>query len=196
MIQGRLDEALKEIKEAQQLDPLSLGINKDYAVILIYARDYDRALEQCRKTLEIEPTFRVMSTYIAHIYELQQNYADAVAEMEKAHLAAPEDGEISFGLGQAYALIGKKDEARKIVNELYQPGKENVYLPKEAAYLYSLLGDKEQAIAILQKAAENHYITVAELKMDPRLTELRKDARIGEMLQKMGSRSEPHCNSQ
>ncbi len=186
LIQGRLDEALKEIKEAQQLDPLSLGINKDYAVILIYARDYDRALEQCRKTVEIEPTFRVMSTYIAHIYELQQNYAEAVAELERAHLAAPEDGEITFGLGQAYALIGKKDEARKIVNELYQPGKENVYLPKEAAYLYSLLGDKEQAIAILQKAAENHYITVAELKMDPRLTELRKDARIGEMLQKIG----------
>ena len=42
LIQGRLDEALEEIKRAQQLDPLSLGINKDFAVILLYARDYDR----------------------------------------------------------------------------------------------------------------------------------------------------------
>jgi len=186
LIQGRFDQALQEIKKAQQLDPLSLAINKDFAVALLYARDYDKALEQCRKTLEIEPHFGAMFTYIAQIYELQQKYPEATAELEKAHAAAPEDGEITYGLGQAYALMGKKDEALKISNELNQPGKQSVYLPKEAAYLYALLGEKEQAVVILQKAAENHYISVAELKMDPRLTELRKDARIGELLQKIG----------
>src|SRR6266850_211160 len=186
LLQGRLDQALQEIKKAQRLDPLSLGINKDFAVILLYARDYDKALEQCRKTLEIEPHFGVMSTYIAQIYELQQKYPEATAELEKAHASAPEDVEITYALGQAYALMGRKDEALKISNELNQPGKNDVYLPKEAAYLYALLGEKEQAVAILLKAAENHYISVAELKMDPRLTELRQDARIGELLQKIG----------
>jgi TolB-like protein/tRNA A-37 threonylcarbamoyl transferase component Bud32/Tfp pilus assembly protein PilF len=186
LVQGRLDEALQEIKKAQQLDPLSLGINKDFAVILLYARDYDKALEQCRKTLEIEPDFGVMSTYVAQIYELKQKYPEAIAALEKAHAAAPEDGEITYGLGQAYALIGRKDEASKISNELNQPGKQNVYLPKEAAYLYALLGDKERAVALLQKAAEDHYMPVAELKMDPRFVELRKDARVVEILQKIG----------
>ena len=186
LLQGRLDQALQEIKKAQQLDPLSLGINKDFAVILLYARDYDKALEQCRKTLEIEPHFGVMSTYIAQIYELKQKYPEAAAELEKAHAAAPEDSEITYALGQAYALIGKKDEALKISNELNQPAKENVFLPKEAAYLYALLGERERAIAILQKAAEDHYLPVAELKMDPRLAELRKDARVTELLQRIG----------
>jgi serine/threonine protein kinase/Flp pilus assembly protein TadD len=186
LLQGRLDQALQEIKKAQQLDPLSLGINKDFAVILLYARDYDKALEQCRKTLEIEPEFGAMFTYIAQIYELQQKYPEATAELEKAHASAPKDVEITYALGQAYARIGKKDEALKISNELSQPGKQNGYLPKEAAYLYALLGEKEQAIAILQKAAENHYISVAELKMDPRLDELRKDPRVVELLQKIG----------
>jgi TolB-like protein/Flp pilus assembly protein TadD len=186
LLEGRLDKALEEIKKAQQLDPLSLGINKDFAVILLYARDYDKALEQCRKTLEIEPSFGTMSTYIAQIYELKQKYAEATAELETAHAAAPEDVEITYALGQSYALIGKKDEALKISNELNQPGKQNAFLPKEAAYLYALLGEKEQAVAILQKAAENHYISVAEVKMDPRFTELRKDARVVELLQKIG----------
>ncbi len=186
LLQGRLDQALQEIKKAQQLDPLSLGINKDFAVILLYARDYDKALEQCRKTLEIEPHFGVMSTYIAQIYELKQKYAEATAELEKAHAAAPEDSEITYALGEAYALIGKKDEALKISNELNQPGKQNMFLPKEAAYLYALLGEKEQAVAILQKAAEDHYLPVAEVKMDPRFAELRKDARLVELLQKIG----------
>jgi serine/threonine protein kinase/Tfp pilus assembly protein PilF len=184
ILQGRLDQALQELKIAQQLDPLSLGINKDLAVALIYAKDYDRALQQCQKTLEIEPTFLVMSTYMAQIYQLQQKYTEATAELERAHAAAPEDGEIAYGLGQAYALTGKKSEALKISSELNQPG--NAFLPKEAAYLYSLLGEKEQAVATLQKAAENHMMSVAELKMDPRLTELRKDARVGELLQKIG----------
>jgi serine/threonine-protein kinase len=186
LLQGRLDEALQEIKTAQQLDPLSLGINKDYAVILLYARDYDKALEQCRKTLEIEPGFSAIHTYIAQIYELQQRYPEATAELEKAHVVHPEDSEVTYALGQAYALMGKKDEALKIAKELNQPAKQNVFLPKEAAYLYALLGEKEQAVAILQKAAENHYLPVAELKMDPRLADLRKDARIVELLQKIG----------
>jgi len=186
LLQGRLDQALQEIKKAQQLDPLSLGINKDFAVILLYARDYDKALEQCRKTLEIDPHFGAMSTYIAQIYELRQKYPEATAELEKAHAEAPEDSEITYALGQAFALIGRKDEALKISNELNQPAKRSVFLPKEAAYLYALLGEKEQAVAILQKAAEDHYLPVAELKMDPRLDELRKDPRIVELLQKIG----------
>jgi len=185
LLQGRLDQALQEIKTAQQLDPLSLGINKDFSVILLYARDYEKALEQCRKTLEIEPHFAAMSTYIAQIYELQQKYPEATAELEKAHAADPEDSEVTYGLGQAYALMGKKDEALKISNELNQPAKQNVFLPKEAAYLYALLGEKEQAIATLQKAAENHYLPVAEVKTDPRLDELRKDPRVVELLQKI-----------
>jgi serine/threonine protein kinase/Tfp pilus assembly protein PilF len=186
LLQGRLDQALQEIKTAQQLDPLSLGINKDFAVILLYARDYDKALEQCRKTLEIEPHLDMMFTYIAQIYELRQKYPEATAELEKSHAAAPEDVEITYALGQAYALMGKKDEALKISNELNQPAKQNTALPKEAAYLYSLLGEKDQAVAILQKAKENHYPSVAEVKADPRLTELRKDARVVKLLQEIG----------
>lgn len=184
ILQGRMNEALHELKTAQQLDPLSLGINKDLAVAFIYARDYDSALKQCEKTLEIEPTFLMMSTYKAQVYQLQQKYADATAELERAHATAPEDAEIAYGLAQAYALTGNQDEALKLANELGQPGK--AFLPKEAAYLYLLLGEKERAIAILQQAAADHIMAVGELKMDPRLGELRSDARAGEILRKIG----------
>jgi serine/threonine-protein kinase len=185
LLQGRLDEARQEIKKAVQLDPLSLGINKDFAVILLYARDYDKALAQCQNTLGIEPHYGGMSTYIAQIYELQQKNPEAVAALEKAHAEFPGDVEITYSLGQAYALIGKKDAARKISNELSQ-GKQDVSLPKEAAYLYALLGEKEQAVTTLQKAAENHYISVAEVKMDPRFDELRADPRVMKILQDIG----------
>ena len=60
------------------------------------------------------------------------------------------------------------------------------FCQKKQLTCYALLGEKEQAVAILQKAAEDHYLPVAEVKMDPRFAELRKDARIVELLQKIG----------
>jgi TolB-like protein/Tfp pilus assembly protein PilF len=185
LLQGRLDQAFSEIKKAQQLDPLSLGINKDFAVIYLYARDYDKAIEQCRKTLEIEPSFLVMSTYIAQAYESKQQYSEAISELEKAHAAAAQDGEISYGLAQAYALGGKTDQAQKLANELKQ-AKQNTFLPKEAAYLQMLLGNKEEAVSILQQAHQNTNISIAEIKMDPRLDGLRADPRITKILQDIG----------
>jgi serine/threonine-protein kinase len=186
LVEGRLDEALMEITKARQLDPFSVGINKDFAVIYLYKRDYGKALEQSKETLDLDPNFHVMYTYMAHSYELQQKFPAAIEVLEKAHTIAPNDGEISYGLAQAYALSGRKDEATKISNDLSQPTKQNTYFPKEAAYLYALLGEKDRAIATLQTAADNHYISVAEIKMDPRFDELKKDARIVQLLQSIG----------
>ncbi|MGH9930112.1 MAG: protein kinase domain-containing protein [Pyrinomonadaceae bacterium] len=186
LLMGKVDQALLEIKKAQQLDPLSLGINKDFAVVHLFARDYDKALEQCRKTLEIEPSFLVMSTYIAQVYELKQKYPEAISELEKAHAAAPDDGEINYGLAQAYALGGKVDQAKKISNDLSQSSKQNTFLPKEAAYLQLLLGQKDEAVLLLQTAYKDHNVSVAEIKMDPRFDGLRPDPRVAQILQDIG----------
>ena len=56
----------------------------------------------------------------------------------------------------------------------------------DAASIGFVREEKEQAVATLQRAKENHYISVAEVKMDPRFAELRKDARVVELLQKIG----------
>jgi tetratricopeptide (TPR) repeat protein len=127
-----------------------------------------------------------MSTYIAQAYELKQLYPEATAVLEKAHAAAPSDGEITYGLGQVYAMVGKKAEAGKILTELNQPSGQNLNLPKEAALLYSLLGDKDKAVAALEKAYENHYLPVAEIKMDPRFDQLRADERVVDLLRRLG----------
>jgi eukaryotic-like serine/threonine-protein kinase len=186
LLQGNLEKATFEIRKAQQLDPLSLGINKDLAIIYLYARDYDKALKQCFNTLEIEPKFLVMSTYIAQVYELREKYADAISELEKAHAAAPDDGEITYGLAQAYALAGKRDQAQKLADDLKPSSKQNMFLPKEAAYLQWLLGQKDEAVSILQTAYENHNVSVAEIKMDPRMDGLRADPRVAKILQEIG----------
>jgi DNA-binding winged helix-turn-helix (wHTH) protein/TolB-like protein/Tfp pilus assembly protein PilF len=182
MAMGRFDESLAEIKRAQQLDPLSLGINKDFAVLLLYLRRYDQALEQSRKTLEIDPNFLVMSTYIAQIYELKQMQQEAIAELEKARGQLPDDSEIACVLAQVYAGAGRTAEAEALLNQLNHPSKREQFLPDEMALLYARLGKIEESFEILKKACENHYFPVTKVYTDPRFAVLRSDPRYEDLL--------------
>lgn len=186
MTMGRADESLAEIKEAQRLDPLSLGINKDFAGALLYARRYDEALEQCRKTLEIDTSFVTMYPTMAQAYQGKQMYAEAVALLQKARSWSPDDPETSYALAEAFALAGRKNEAEEILNELNTRPTRHQLLPKEMALLYALVGKKDQAFEILQKAYENHYFVVSEIKIDTRFDVLRSDSRYVDLLRRMG----------
>ncbi len=64
---GRFDEAFVEIERAHQLDPLSLIVAADHGVILYYSRQYDRAIEQFRAVLEMDPHFpRAALLYVTY----------------------------------------------------------------------------------------------------------------------------------
>jgi TolB-like protein/DNA-binding winged helix-turn-helix (wHTH) protein/Flp pilus assembly protein TadD len=186
MVMGRLDASLTQIKRAQQLDPLSLGINKDFAVILLSARRYDEALEQCRKTLEIDPTFLVMSTYIAQAYELKQMYPEAIAELQRAYALMPHDSEISYGLALAYASAGMRDEAQAVLDRMSQPSSQSQFLPREAALLHARFGENDKAFEVLEQAYANHYFAVTQLNIDPRFDPLRSDPRYTDLLRRLG----------
>src|SRR5262249_16191052 len=54
---GRIDEGIAEVKRAAQLDPLSLIINADLGNVYIHALQYDQAIEQLRRTIEMDPNF-------------------------------------------------------------------------------------------------------------------------------------------
>ena len=73
-----MDEGVAEIRKAQELDPLSLVIHADVALLLYYARRYDEAIEQSAKTLELEPNFALAHYYQGFAYERKAMYADAL----------------------------------------------------------------------------------------------------------------------
>jgi len=186
VLMGRFEESLAEMRQAQRIDPLSLGINKDLASSLLYAGRYDEAIEQARKTLEIEPAFVTMYPGIAQAYEGKKMYPEAVAVLEKAHMQSPDDPETSYALAQALALAERKLESRNILDELNKQPTSHQFLPKERALAYALLGDKDKAFEILDQAYENHYFVISDLKIDKRFETLHSDSRYLELLHRIG----------
>src|SRR6478752_3580051 len=115
--EGRFDEAVAELKRAQELDPLSLVINSVLGSTLTVAGRDDEAIEQLRKTIEMDPTFDLTHWFLGQAYEDKGQFAEAIAQYEKATQLSP-DPAVLASLARAYALAGRKEKARKILESL------------------------------------------------------------------------------
>jgi serine/threonine protein kinase/Tfp pilus assembly protein PilF len=184
---GRHDESIAEAKRAQELDPLSIIINNDLGQVLYYARQYDRAIEQLQKTLELDPNFIVSHFFLAFLYAQKAMHDNAIAEVQKAmSLSAGDDSLMLAQLGTIYSYAGKRDEAKKVLDELHQLSKQRYVSRFYMALIYMGLGQKDQAFEWLEKAYKKRDHWLETLKVHPWLDSLRSDPRFIELLRKMG----------
>ena len=184
-LMGRHDEALAEIKQARETDPLSLIVNTTEGWLFYSARQYDLAISAYDKTLEIEPSFASAHFRLGEAYEQKGMYEQAISEFKRA-LAFSTNSKIRMAaLGHAYAVAGKKGEAGTILKELKEPSRDEYLSPYYLAIVYAGLNDKEQAFQLLEKAHEDRSTVMVFLKLDPRFDSLRSDARFNNLLSRM-----------
>lgn len=181
----RHTEALAEIQRAQQLDPLSIELIRREGWALNLARRYREALEKFLQANTIEETASPGPHYgLGFIYEGNRMYQQAIDEHRKAIAI---EGETTSGrcyLGYALASAGRRREAMEIVNSLTST---NEYVsPTEFAGLYALLGDREEALALLEKAYAEHDLQLQNLKIDTHLDPLHSDPRFQELVRRVG----------
>jgi len=183
---GRHQEAMREIQQARRLDPLSVIINRDVAWHHYFARRYDEAIEQLRKTLEFERNFAPAYTLLGRAYERKGRHAEAVAALERARALSPASAVTLTMLASTYGAAGNTQAARKLLRQVQEESKKR-YIPSyylAAAHLG--LGEKEQALASLEKAFQEHSDLVTLLKVDPRLDPLRSEPRFQELVRRLG----------
>jgi DNA-binding winged helix-turn-helix (wHTH) protein/TolB-like protein len=176
--QDRPHEAMLEIRRAQELDPLSPIINATVGERLLYAREYERAIEQLLKTLEIDPDFFLARYLLALAYEQKGMYREAIAELTKAKEQFGGGVMYAGALGHIYAVSGDKAGARKILNELLKTDPDGAYA---IATIYAGLDEKRQALQWLERVHKK--VGVGLLKTDPRLDNLRSEPKFVELLQ-------------
>lgn len=181
---GRFDEAIYEARRAEQLEPLSFISNSHLGWILYLAGRYDEAIEHCKRLLEVDPNFFPARRYLGLAYEQKGMNAQAIAQFEQGVKLSGSPLMISL-LGHAYAVSGRKPEARRILAELDQQ-KRRYVSPYTIATIYAGLGEKDQAFKWLEKAFDDRDIWLMNLKVDPVLNNLRLDKRFTDLLKRMG----------
>jgi tetratricopeptide (TPR) repeat protein len=147
---------------------------------------FDLAIEQLRKTIEMDPNFPPAHFALAMCYIRTGRYDEALAETEKAHAAFGVDTvPVRVQLGRIYILSGRRDEALKVLAELEEESRRRRVSPIAFWVLYLWLGDKDRAFQFLERAFEERdpglplaLLTVSgEVSSDPRLVDLRR--RVG-----------------
>ena len=183
---GRTEESLVEIKRAQLLDPVSLPINTSWGWRLHFARRYDEAIAQYRKTLEMDPNFAQARLRLGEAYEQKGMYQQALAEFQKAR-QLDDLPEVSAGLGHALAKSGRRGQAEKELDQLKELSKRSYVSPYHVALIYTGLGDKDRAFEWLWKACEDgSNVLTARIKLEPRFDSLRSDPRFLDLLRHIG----------
>jgi TolB-like protein/DNA-binding winged helix-turn-helix (wHTH) protein/Flp pilus assembly protein TadD len=185
--QGRFDEALAESERARRLDPLSLIIATDHGAILYLLRQYDRAIEQSRAVLGMEPTFLLAYGVLIDAEVQSGKFNEALADCERSRRTAGANIVAWGKLAYLYGLWGRQAEARHALAELkrsLRPSQSDVIPALLLAYLGTK--QKDEVIALLQKAYSEHSNAVVVMKVDPKYDPLRSDPRFQDLLRRVG----------
>ncbi len=180
---GRHDEAVAEMKRAMELEPLSIQQGANFAAVLMYARRFDEALEQAKKTNDLDPTHVGALAWLAHAYNAKGMYKESLAVSEKAQNVTSYQSRAQRGI--SYAIGGQRDEAMRIVNEWKEAEKEGYAMVYWLAATYAQLGDKDSTFAELERSYQHRDWFLQRLKTDPFMEPLRGDPRYKEMLERL-----------
>jgi serine/threonine-protein kinase len=183
---SRPDEAVAEIKRAQELDPLSVMVVTAVGIIFYYARQYDQAIGPLRKAIEMNPNFPPAHRVLGWVCEQQGLSEETIAAFQNAVTTSGRNVSMLADLGRADGLSGEKGEAQKGLDELKSLAQHRYVSPYELALIYTGMGERDQALEKLEEACQEHYWSVAYLNVHPVWDGLRSDPRFTELVKKMG----------
>ena len=185
MALGRIDESLAQVRKAVELDPLSMIILTNAARDLYLAGRYDESIDQYRRSLQVDHDFPIAHKGLAEVYTQKGMHEEALREIERAILLSERSIFILDDLGYVYACAGKLEEARKVLEDLDGLATDQYVSSYGRAVIHAALGEKEIAMAWLEKAYEERSFLVY-IKVDPAFDVLRKEEKFARLLDKMG----------
>ena len=183
---GRHDEAVREMRRAEELDPLSLVVNSATGWVLYFARRYDDAIEQCQKLIEMDGSFSEVYSQLRRAYEQKGMYREAMdadAKLRRSRRKTPEGKLESRNPSSATAYW------QTVLKLTEQDLKNKEAVQVRLAEAYAQLGERDRAMALLERAFEGHSCWMPFLKVHPNLDPLRFDPRFERLLERIALKS-------
>jgi DNA-binding winged helix-turn-helix (wHTH) protein/tetratricopeptide (TPR) repeat protein len=184
MAMGRIDESFAESQIALRLDPLDDSINQYLGWHHIHARQFGRAIAQLEKTLADNPDFFLARVTLGMAYEQKGDVEKAIEEFKKAYQLEKNAVVLGF-LGHAHAMVGNREEAIKILDELEELAKRTYVPPFSIGLIYTALGESTEAFEWFEKAlvAQNEWLNW--LKVTPQVDSLRAYEQFQDLLRRL-----------
>jgi serine/threonine-protein kinase len=186
---GRFDEAITQMRWAQQIDPISRAIDLSLGMINYYWRhQYDQAIVQLRKMLKFDPNFPSAHFWLGWVYERNAMYKEALEEFQQVVVLpnSKDDPDIVAALGFTYATSGNRSEAQKLLEELNRQSQQSHVPPFDIGLIHMGLGEKDNAFVWFEKAYEDRSHWLTGLKVNPIFDSLRSDPRFDDLLNRVG----------
>jgi TolB-like protein/tetratricopeptide (TPR) repeat protein len=185
LVLGQTEKAVAELECALGLDPLSPEVHFWLVEVLFFGHQYERALAEAQKLVELEPEHHVASMVLGQVYLGMQKFDESVAAFRHAV-------DISGGfplmlgwLGLALGLGGQTDEARAVLERLRAVASQRFVLPTSFAWIHVGLGEVDDAFRWMGRAIERNDGWIPALKSYPFLDPFRADPRFHVLLRKL-----------
>jgi TolB-like protein/DNA-binding winged helix-turn-helix (wHTH) protein/Tfp pilus assembly protein PilF len=183
--QRRHREAWVQIGEAMRTDPLSPPNNAEVVRTLYYARDYDGAIQQAQKAMQLDPGYYRTHFWLGRVYAQKHMYKEAIAEAELVDKATPESNLGLTEMAYSLAAAGRQAEARQILERLKERKKKAFVPAYNLAVIQLALKDRSAALNSLQQAVDEHDWAILVLAVEPRLDPLRNEPVFQELLKRV-----------
>jgi TolB-like protein/Tfp pilus assembly protein PilF/predicted Ser/Thr protein kinase len=177
---GRHDDAVREARRATEIDPFEVLWLAFEAWMYHWLGRYDDALAVTDRALQLNPSHPVALYVLGNTYVSRGQYDAAIIAHQKAWNVTPEWG---WGLGHAYALAGRPDDARRIAAEL--AARPTAWRTWGLAEIYAALGEGDEAFRWLNAAYEQRHGYFPSIGYNPFFTSLRDDPRFETLLRRL-----------
>jgi adenylate cyclase len=181
--QGELEEAVQEIEEAERLDPLSPPICFVAVTWYLAADRIEDAINAGQRSVQLDPNYVYFDPPLADAYRAKGDFNQAVALYEKAQAATHFP---SPGLGITYAKMGRREDSRRVVDQLIEKSRQQYVAADSIAAVYVALGEQDEALRWLERAFEEHSGSFYSYLFRPEFRALRSDPRFADLLRRTG----------
>lgn len=183
---GAMQEGVREMRIAHDLDPLSLPVNVGLSRALLFAGDIDGAVKQGEAAVALWPQLELPHLFLASAFEDARRYTDALREIQVGIAlthAPPRSDDLTFQ-GEVEWLAGDHEAARRDLSTVEARAQRHYVSGVALAWLEWTVGDRDRAFANLQRAAADHDHLLMQVS-GIRTAEWCTDPRFGKLLANM-----------
>ena len=181
---NRMEEALLEVKRAQRLDPLTIGVQLGLAEWFYAKKEYGRAISEFQKASELDPNEPIPHAYGSWAYHNAGMHAEALRETQKGFELSRNPWHLA-GVAHELVHLGRIAEAKAVLKDI-EPKASNNNAAITVAAFYAALRQREETLAWLERAYEARTFGMLTIYQQPDFDSLHDDPRFLAIVRGMG----------